>query len=120
MYVARNDEKNPQMSLLFDAVCNRFVHRIMANGIRHSSADGTSYVAYPGLPAAFEFLEARLDPATGDVNVMWGMNQAVMRKDKNGGGYHSFLYNDLREEVTANEHATLDSMMEQACSYAWR
>jgi hypothetical protein len=109
------------MSLLFDAVCNRLVPRLVGGILRDSyAADGSSYVAYPNPPSAFEFLDATLNPETGDVSVAWGENQAILRKNKRGDGYHSFLRAGIRDDaVVANEHETLDAMLEQAASAAW-
>jgi hypothetical protein len=101
---------------LFEAVCERLVPRIiMKTGILRDECLGNA--AFPNPPSAFGFLDVKLDPGT--VDVVWGSNQAVMRKNATGGGYHSFLYTGVREDVAANEHETLDSMIQQACSFEW-
>ncbi len=102
---------------LFEAVCKRPAPRVMKTGILRDEYSKNGYVAFPNPPSAYGCLDVKLDPDTGAVDVVWESNQAVMRKNTKGDGYHSFLYDGVREDVVANEHETLDSMIEQACGH---
>ena len=75
---------------------------------------------YPIKPSNYECMEIEQIKATGTITVTWGENRAVMRPNKTGAGYHSFLYTSLREDAAANEHATLDDMIERVCEAKWK
>lgn len=113
-------------TLLFDAACNRLVPAMLKkygspNGERTTA---TSYVVFLDPVNKDDFLDVEHDATTGIVTVHWRDTEIVMRPNKctrypDATGYHSFITFTTRSDATANEHATIDSMIEQACSVNW-
>jgi hypothetical protein len=104
---------------LFDIVCTQFARRLMSNGIQSENYGYKKdfYQAYMKEPSDFDFLEVTTTRLTGSVIVTWGTNQAVFNKNKDGDGYNSSQLGDTTDgAVTKHNHATLDAMIEHACS----
>ena len=76
-------------------------------------------VVVPENPEDHASIQVELVKATGTIVVTWGENRAVLGKNKDGSGYHSFLYFSIREDAACNEHATLDNLIEHACAAKW-
>ena len=111
----------------FTEICNKMVPRILNVTICSLRGEGVGdenkrmLTLYPWKePSNYECAEIEQIRDTGTITVMWGENRAVMNRNKNGTGYHSFLYSSVREDAAANEHATLDDMIEHACGAMWK
>jgi len=111
-----------QSNMLLNAVLNRLVPYIMRQGPyeapHHAERTDVSYHVFrPVAPTSFESLEIEMLHCDGSVRLSWGDKQINISPDTTR-GFVVFFNEGLREDTTAQEFATLDSMMDQAVLFA--
>jgi hypothetical protein len=109
----------------FSRICDVMATRVVKGRVSHEETFhdermlSMDRVVVPEKPKDHESIQVELVKATGTITATWGENRVVMKRNKDGSGYHSFLYFSIREDAACNEHATLDAMIEHACAAKW-
>lgn len=110
-----------QSNPLLDAALSQLVPCIMGAIVYEElpfiPRDDKSYHCFiPVTECAFEDLEVEMYYCNGNLCVMWGDKRININPDA-GHGFVAFFYPTLREDVIAQQFATLESVIDRAIQF---